>query len=153
MTSKVRAELYYANWCGHCNQFKEEWNKLKSQLDQKYGGNSWGEYEESENRQIMKEKGINGYPTIKINVNGVEKEYQGKRSAESIMNFIDDSITGKHDNGENGNNKFKQCGGSRNKHRCVGGVCSRNTNSTPKRYDLKYLKYKAKYMKLKSQNK
>ena len=43
--SSVKVELYYANWCGHCNRFKPEWEKVKKEISEKYGG-SCSEYEE-----------------------------------------------------------------------------------------------------------
>lgn len=119
--SQVEVSLYYADWCGHCQRFKPEWNKLKPLIKEKYGG-SCKEYEQKTDPEIMKTKDIKGFPTIVVRIGDREMEYEGKRDMDQILNFIDRQLNG--------------CG------QTGGGM----SNSY---YKLKYLKYKAKYMKLK----
>lgn len=133
-SNNVRVDLYHANWCGHCVQFQPEWEKLKRQLEAKYGKGTWREYEESANKMEIEQARVKGYPTIRISGGSTEKDYIGERTADAIMNYVDKMLTGKSDN--KGEMKYKQCGGGRNQSNY---------------YEAKYLKYKAKYMKLKSQ--
>jgi len=129
-SDKVRVDLYHATWCGHCVQFQPEWEKLKKQLDNKYGGGCWREFEASADKKIIQQAGVHGFPTIRINVGSKEEDYNGNRTASAIMNYIEDTRSGKN---RSSDTKFKQCGGGSNNY-----------------YKMKYLKYKAKYMELKS---
>lgn len=130
---KVTVQLFYANWCGHCQRFKEEWGKLKKMLEEK--GMLWEEYEADKDGGKMDEENIKGFPTIRIISNGSKNEYNGERTANAILLFI---TTGKNDD-----NKYKQCGGARQ------GFTPRS-NKNNKYYEMKYMKYKAKYMKLRA---
>lgn len=134
MTNKVTVELYYATWCGHCKNFKGEWEKLKQELAKK--GYSFGEYEDEQDRQKIEEENIQGYPTILISKNGKKEEYNGPRTSNDIMDFV----SGKSGNADNSNSKFKQCGGASNR---------KTPRKSNEYWKLKYLKYKAKYMKSK----
>lgn len=73
--------LYYAEWCGHCQRFKPEWERLKKTAKDKYPSITVEDYEQGKNPEVMRKAGINGYPTIKVN----GKEYNGKRNAEEIL--------------------------------------------------------------------
>lgn len=89
MVKAEKIELYYANWCSHCIKFKPTWDKLKVELDKH--NISYNEYEDSTiNSQ---EKGITGYPTIKITVDGKETEYSGPRNASNILDALGVSET------------------------------------------------------------
>jgi thiol-disulfide isomerase/thioredoxin len=130
---KTTVKFYYADWCGHCQQFKGEWAKLKEIL--KDNDMEWEEYESSKFPQKMEEEKIQGYPTIIIQKkDGTKIEYSGPRTAEAIMEFI------KNDNNKSGG-EYKQCGGS------INGFSYRNNKD--QKFQIKYFKYKAKYMKTK----
>lgn len=76
----MKIDLYWAEWCIHCTNFKPTWNKLK----EKYGSSvKFADYESS-NKQIMKDNDIKGFPTIKIN----GEEYTGGRRYEDLENAI-----------------------------------------------------------------
>ncbi len=136
----IKVELYYAEWCGHCQRFKPEWAKLKGELEKK--GMKWAEYESEKDGQKMEEENIKGFPTIVIIMNGKKNEYDGQRTAVDIMSFV-------NGNGQNQDGKFKQCGGTRQKKTMRKGIKT-NTKKSDSDYQLKYLKYKAKYMKIKA---
>lgn len=143
--SKPRVILYYANWCNHCHslydaeQNKElEWNKLQKML--KKEGISYAEFEETKDSAVMEKENVDGYPTIRID----GKDYNGERTADAIIEYIKSDKKGGLDA------KFKQCGGGRQygfTPRIKGGGSSK----TDAYYKVKYLKYKAKYMKLRSE--
>jgi len=117
----VNITLYYANWCGHCINFKPEWNKLKDTI----GGNSMysnietKEFEQTKDNDIMEKEGIKGYPTIRIN----GKDYNGERSVSAILEKAIEESQG-----------VNQKGGS--------------IPDDDIYYKQKYLKYKTKYLKL-----
>jgi thiol-disulfide isomerase/thioredoxin len=75
----------YANWCGHCQALKPEWNKMKT-LIKKDANIEIVEIEENEHEKLNKLKQrfphlqINGYPTIfKIYANKKIEYYTGNR--------------------------------------------------------------------------
>jgi len=84
MTREVT--LYYANWCGHCQKFKPEWEVLKSTLDK--FNISHHEYEDSQDSAIIAKENVQGFPTIRIKENGKEYEYTGPRQATEILHSL-----------------------------------------------------------------
>ena len=111
--------MYYANWCGHCVAYKPEWDAIKKLL-QKNGINT-AEYEHSENKELMKREGINGFPTLKyVNQKG-DTEIITDRSTEGIMNKF--------------NLNINMTGGGGCKH---GKKCTKCSDP----YYAKYIKYK-----------
>ncbi len=123
--------LYYADWCGHCKTFKPEWEKLKEMCKEK--GIKYADYEADRNVAEIEAANIKGFPTIMVN----GREYNGPREAKAIFY----KLTSKGNDNDDGNGKFKQCGGGK-----LGFSPRRNGNY----YKIKYLKYKAKFMKLKA---
>jgi thiol-disulfide isomerase/thioredoxin len=134
--------LFRANWCGHCEHFLPEWDKLKKKLS----GSSikYEEYEDSANKEVMQKNKIEGFPTIRIyTANDKEgTDYNGPRIANDIYKFLTEkSVKNKNPT------EFAQCGGKRKIPQY-----KPDYNDNDDEYKLKYFKYKAKYMKLKAQN-
>lgn len=100
MTINVDVTLFYANWCGYCNQFKPEWKKIKDEIirtDGKFNGVNitFHEFEDSQltnNPAKIQGREIRGYPSIKITVSNKGKtkeyEYEGKRLAVDLMSHL-----------------------------------------------------------------
>lgn len=100
MTISITSTLFYANWCGHCNRFKPEWEKFKDKVNQLGGkvGNKNVQVNEYEDNNLPTEgatingQNIRGYPTVKISVTSgdkkIEYEYDGKRKAEDLYHHI-----------------------------------------------------------------
>lgn len=101
MSKEIKITLYYANWCGHCTNFKPEWNNFKENISEMKGGKvkvSVKEYEHSEletkGGAKINGKDIDGYPTIKIKlIKGKESnEYDygdyGLRDSKYMTEFI-----------------------------------------------------------------
>lgn len=99
----IETTLYYANWCGHCTEFKPLWDDFEKKIEK---FNSRGhnltiiakKYEDSE---LEKEgitptiNGVNirGYPTVSVTITDkkgkkIEYEYSGKRDTESLYDYI-----------------------------------------------------------------
>ena len=82
----TKVTLYYANWCGHCKQFKPTWDALKKVFDQNNIDHT--EYEDPKDEKIIQEAGVEGFPTIRIEKDNEEYEYNGGRDANSIIHEV-----------------------------------------------------------------
>jgi thiol-disulfide isomerase/thioredoxin len=99
----VDATLFHAEWCGHCNHFMPQWDKLKDKIkkNNKFGNvtvttHQYDPESISEDKKNGKIDGkdIRGYPSVRISVdddkNGksVEYEYEGGRDTKSLLNHL-----------------------------------------------------------------
>ena len=83
--------FFYANWCGHCNKMKDEWNKFENEYNGK-NGIKVIKIENEEDKSLMKLHGVNGFPTIKYCPNGVYNkdgtvDFDSPRTYASLVNF------------------------------------------------------------------
>jgi len=101
----VEVNLYYADWCGHCQRFKPEWEVLKTKLDDL--GISHAEYEDSRNKDQISEAKIQAFPTIRVKTGTDEIEYNGPRTAGEILNFIG-VVPEEKKNQQGGGSPYKQ---------------------------------------------
>lgn len=144
--SYTKVILYHANWCGHCKTFMPEWENLKKKLDELKIKHE--EYEADKNKDKIP-KDIEGYPTIRLIKNSeIDDDYDdyiGERTVDAIIKFIENS----EENPTGG--KYSHCGGGKN-----GGQRSTKENiqqKDDKYYEIKYYKYKNKYIRLKNDSK
>jgi len=104
-TKHIIIGLVYANWCGHCQALKPEWDMFKKNLkmDKKLA-NKCGIFE-VEDADTMKDNKIkkinkkvnggelqvNGFPTLFKIVGGNIEYYNGERSANSLLEWAKSS--------------------------------------------------------------
>lgn len=131
MAKASKVILYYADWCGHCQNFKPEWNKFKQLANE--NGIKAVDFEANRDAKKIAEENIDGYPTIMLEY-GANKtqEYTGQRNAKIILEIA------------LGNVKHVQAAGGDSLPQCGGGKIEKSSN-----YRNKYEKYKAKYLILK----
>lgn len=92
----------YANWCGHCTALAPEWEKMKTQLKSKHSSIVFEEIEQSEeaiklnrvnrlyrNRTSKQVAMQDGYPTIFKIVKGKLSYYNGPRTADALVKWVD----------------------------------------------------------------
>jgi thiol-disulfide isomerase/thioredoxin len=78
-------KLFYADWCGHCSEFKPIWFKLKS----KYPDIHFIEVDCTNNQPSY--QWLTGYPTIAIfENNNFIQIYKNNRSYDALRNFINE---------------------------------------------------------------
>jgi glutaredoxin len=82
----TKITLYYANWCGHCKNFKPTWKALKPLFEK--NNIDYAEYEEGSDEKIIQAAGVEGFPTIRIEKNNEEYEYNGNRDVDSIIHEV-----------------------------------------------------------------
>jgi protein disulfide-isomerase-like protein len=88
--------LFYADWCGHCQRVKPIWDELSSKFNLHKVDCS-----NSKDMKVVKNLQIEGYPTILFFKNGEAKgKYDGDRSAESLVEYINANGVGTFSSGE-----------------------------------------------------
>lgn len=133
----MRAEkitLYYADWCTHCKDMKDDWQQLEKYLDSNTI-NGQKVVARKYNQDILPNNvKIEGFPTIHILAQGKTIEYNGDRTFDKMKDFI-----------ENLEKNVKiQSGGSR-KTKPKSNPSDRYGNLTEEDfYKMKYYKYLAK---------
>jgi thiol-disulfide isomerase/thioredoxin len=130
-------KLFYADWCGYCVRFKPNWKKLEEisskntfvDKNNKKVTLKLESYEESKNKEIIEKENIQGFPTIKFYKNGnlLDINADSRDTDKTLLEKLNLKI-----------NKQTQTGG---------GV-----KDDKDEYYEKYIKYKAKYLKLKLYN-
>ncbi len=86
---------FYAPWCGHCKALEPEWNAAATAMKGKV---KFGKVDATENEQLARRFGVQGYPTIKYFDYGNKasasdaKPYEGGRDATAIKAFVGDLL-------------------------------------------------------------
>lgn len=80
--------LFYADWCGYCQQLMPIWNKVKKNLKDKV---NFEEYNH-EAKFDTKKYTILGYPTIMVEKGGKLTLFSDMRTEEKLTSFIKDNL-------------------------------------------------------------
>ena len=72
--------LYYAEWCGHCQAMKPEWDKFKTIAPKSL---NVAQIESSNIPALKEDPGVQGYPTIKM--------YNNNKIVYNNINFLSNS--------------------------------------------------------------
>jgi thiol-disulfide isomerase/thioredoxin len=88
---KPELYLFKADWCGHCNNFKPEWEKIvaDSTLTKKV---NFITMDSEKNRKDINKWQIGGFPTIILKKNNKLIEYNNNRTFNNIKQFINEHI-------------------------------------------------------------
>lgn len=79
--------LYYAEWCGHCNAMKPEWQKVIEKLKDS-GKINVADVKSDVIEKLSHNPKIEGFPTIKMYNKGREvAKFEDERSAEKLEKF------------------------------------------------------------------
>jgi thioredoxin-like negative regulator of GroEL len=78
--------LYYAEWCGHCQHMKPEWDKFKAIAPESV---NVAQVESSNIPKLEYNPNVEGYPTIKMYHNNKEVgKFEEERTKEKMLNFV-----------------------------------------------------------------
>ena len=96
---KPKLVLIYAEWCGHCQAMKPNWEEMKTGLinDNIYGYDDIIEIESNEQEEELpkinhlvtngSKINVNGYPTMGKIIDGGFKQYVGGRTTMELLNW------------------------------------------------------------------
>jgi len=96
-TSSNEVELYFffANWCPHCRNAKPEWEKVKKEYENKTIKGYKVIFIEvdcsnpsNEANKLMDQYHVEGFPTIKMNKNGTQINYDAKVTSSHLIEFL-----------------------------------------------------------------
>lgn len=83
---------FYAPWCGHCKSLAPEYEKAASILSKHDPPITLAKVDASDetNKDLAKQYGIQGFPTLKILRNGAKlvQDYKGPREADGIVEHL-----------------------------------------------------------------
>ena len=127
---------YLADWCGHCQHFKPEWEKIKSHLKANPDGSGHVVTVSDKHMQKLPSKQPSGFPTLSL-FRGKDhlKDYDGGRNMPEVLQFIKEHL-----------GKQKHRTKRHTKHR----VKKRKRNATHKKHKkrVKHTNHKRKRRKL-----
>lgn len=83
---KPKIVLYFTTWCPHCKAFMSEWNKVTVAAASL--GVSAVSIDGDKSKKLVAKKNIDGFPTIRLEKDGKEIEYDGPRTADGVINFV-----------------------------------------------------------------
>jgi glutaredoxin len=78
--------FYHMEGCGWCKKVKPEWEKCKQDASSK--NIKTKEVAAEKMTDADKKKGINGFPTFIITINGKDTKYEGERTSDAIIQYV-----------------------------------------------------------------
>jgi thiol-disulfide isomerase/thioredoxin len=84
---------FLADWCGHCQNFKPEWEKIKSHLKENPDGSGHVVTVNDKHMQKLPGKQPSGFPTMSL-YNGKDhiKDYDKGRNMPEVLQFIKEHL-------------------------------------------------------------
>lgn len=79
---------YYSPSCGHCVRFAPEYDQLALKVKEEGLNIVIAAVDLVTEKAVGEWVDVNGYPTLRLYINGNEVEYNGARSGDDILQFI-----------------------------------------------------------------
>ena len=79
---------FYAPWCGHCKKLAPEYSKAAKKLKALENPTSLAKVDSTVEKAVAERFQIKGYPTLKFFVNGSPIDFNGGRTEDEIVSWI-----------------------------------------------------------------
>lgn len=79
----------YADWCGHCTRFKPEWSKVEQECKSRNITTTALNVDDEQNGEFINKYEINSFPTLIVFKGNQFKKYEGDRTTDQIVNFVE----------------------------------------------------------------
>ncbi|KAL6110933.1 pdia2 [Pungitius sinensis] len=82
---------FYVPWCGHCKKLEPIYIEAAAKLKEEGSAIRLGQVEATEEMELSTEFNIEGYPVLKLYIDGDRKkpiEFTGKRTSEGIIKWL-----------------------------------------------------------------
>jgi thiol-disulfide isomerase/thioredoxin len=119
----------YADWCGHCQTLAPIWNQVEQECKNTFADQPLaivsienGTFDKFKNNQMDDLYNnviapVKGYPTIGAITNKKFVPYEGERTKEAMLDFINNKVVDKKNNKHKPSKPVKQDGGRKSKMR------------------------------------
>lgn len=83
-SNKTQMLWFFADWCGHCRNMKQEWMKA-SRSGKRFA--EWHSIDCGESNEISRQFNVRSFPSIKKLKHGRLREFQGNRTEKEFIRF------------------------------------------------------------------
>jgi protein disulfide isomerase len=88
-SSPVMMVKFFAPWCGHCKAFAPEYERAAKMIKEQGKQYVLANLDATVHKKAAESYKIQGFPTIKLFINGKPIDFDGERKAEAVITFID----------------------------------------------------------------
>lgn len=86
--NKIIMVKFYAPWCGHCKAFAPEYEKAGRMIKEQNLPYVLADLDATVHKEAAGKNNIQGFPTIKLFLDGTPIDYDADRTAEAVIAFI-----------------------------------------------------------------
>ena len=79
---------FYAPWCGHCKSMIPAYTKLSQRMKQQENGVAIAKVDATVHNELGSKYGVQGFPTLKLFMNGEPVDYSGAREEDAMFNWL-----------------------------------------------------------------
>ncbi len=80
---------FFAPWCEHCKAFEPEYEKAAQILKAKGKSYVLAEVNGGTHSSLVDKYEVQSFPTVKLFVNGTANDFDGDRTAQAVVDFIE----------------------------------------------------------------